>query len=99
MPRPSFSTPSSRVTSPSPSVRPSSRSSTRRTTDKTIDPKKLESDLAEADAKARQEWEESDPQFEDLFVPEERAPEDFDFKFHDPYPETWVDETVEDACF
>ena len=64
-----------------------------------MDPKKLENDLAEADAQAKQEWEESDPHFEKLFVPDQLSPEDFDFRFHDPYPETWVDETVEDACF
>lgn len=64
-----------------------------------MDPKKLENDLAEADAQAKQEWEDSDPHFEKLFVPDQLSHEDFDFRFHDPYPETWVDETVEDACF
>ena len=99
MSRPSSSAPPSHTSSPTPSFRPSSRSSAKRNTDKTIDPKKLENELAEADSKARQEWEEGDPHFEELFVPEELSPEDFDFRFHDPYPITWVDETVEDACF
>ena len=100
MPRPSSSASPSRTSSPSPSLRPSSRASTKRPTDKTTDvSKKVNNDLAEADAKARQKWEKSDPHFEELFVPEELSPEDFDFRFHDPYPETWVDETVEDACF
>lgn len=99
MPRPPSSAPPSRTTSPSPPLRPSSRTSTKRTADKAVDLKKVENDLAEADAKARQEWEESDAHFEKLFVPEELSPEDFDFRFHDPYPVNWVDETVEDACF
>ena len=97
MPRPSSSAPGSRTSSPSPTLRPSSR--TKRTAEKTTDPKKLQQDLAEADAKARVEWEESDPHFEELFVPEELELDDLAFKFHDPYPETWVEETVEDACF
>lgn len=99
MPRPSSSASPSRTSSPSPTLRPSSRTNTKRTADKTADPKKLQQDLAEADAKARVEWEESDPHFEELFVPEELELEDLAFKFHDPYPETWVEETVEDACF
>ncbi|XP_078365691.1 uncharacterized protein LOC144649962 isoform X2 [Oculina patagonica] len=99
MSRPSSSASPSRTSSPSPTLRPSSRSSVKRTTDKIPDPKKLQHDLAAADAKARLEWEESDPHFEDLFVPEEISLEDLDFRFHDPYPETWVEETVEDACF
>jgi len=99
MPRPSSSAPPSRTSSPSPTLRPSSRTKTKRTAEKTADPKKLQQDLAEADAKARVEWEESDPHFEELFVPEELELEDLAFKFHDPYPETWVEETVEDACF
>lgn len=99
MPRPSSSAPPSRTSSPSPTLRPSSRSSTKRTADKAAELKKLQQDLAEADGKAREEWEESDPHFEELFVPEEISPEDLDFRFHDPYPESWVEETVEDACF
>ena len=99
MPRPSSSAPPSRTSSPSPTLRPSSRTNTKRTAERTAGPKKLQQDLAEADAKARVEWEESDPHFEELFVPEELELEDLAFKFHDPYPETWVEETVEDACF
>lgn len=99
MPRPSSSSPPSRTSSPSPSLRPSSRISIKRPTDKNTDHKKLNKDLAEADARAKQQWEESDPLYEKLFVPENLSPEEFDFRFHDPYPETWVDETVEDACF
>lgn len=105
MPRPSSSVPPSRTSSPSPSLRPSSRNSIqtfhsiKRPTDKNTDHKKLNKDLAEADARAKQQWEESDPLYEKLFVPENLSPEEFDFRFHDPYPETWVDETVEDACF
>ena len=99
MPRPSSSAPSSRTPSPSPTLRPSSRTNSKRTAAKTAGPKKLQQDLAEADTKARVEWEESDPHFEELFVPEELELEDLGFKFHDPYPETWVEETVEDACF
>lgn len=99
MPRPSSSAPPSRTSSPCPTLRPSSRTSTKRTTNKTSDPKKLQHDLAAADAEARVAWEESDPHFEELFVPEEISLEDLEFRFHDPYPETWVDETVEDACF
>lgn len=99
MPRPSSSAPPSPTSSPTPSFRPSSRSSAKRNTDKTVDPKKLKKELAEADAKARREWEDGDPHFEELFVPEELFPEDLDFRFHDPYPVAWVDETVEDACF
>ena len=98
MPRPSSSACPSRTSSPSPTLRPSSRANTKRNTEKK-DPKKLQQDLAEADEKARVEWEESDPHFEKLFVPEEIELEDLAFKFHDPYPETWVEETVEDACF
>lgn len=98
---PSSSVPPSRVSSPSPSIRPSSRSSssTKRVTGKTIDPKKLESGLAEIDLQEKQEWQRSDPQFIKLFVPDELSPEDYDFRFHDPYPQTWVDETIEGACF
>lgn len=55
--------------------------------------------MAEADAKAKEQWEESDSEFEQLFVPEELSLDDLEFRFHDPYPETWVEETVEDACF
>lgn len=99
MPRPSSSGPPSRTSSPSPTLRPSSRTNTKRTAERTAHPKKLQQDLAEADAKARVEWEESDPHFEELFVPEELELDDLAFKFHDPYPETWVEETVEDACF
>ena len=99
MPRPSSSAPPSRTSSPSPSLRPSSRTSIKRPTDKNTDHKKLNKDLAEADARAKQQWEDSDPLYEKLFVPENLSPEEFDFRFHDPYPETWVDETVEDACF
>lgn len=79
-------------------MRPSSRTGTKRT-GKGPDPKKLQQQLAEADAKAKEEWEENDPQFEELFVPEELSTEQLGFKFHDPYPETWVEETAEDACF
>ena len=99
MPRPSSSAPPSRTSSPSPSLRPSSRTSIKRPTDKNTDHKKLNKDLAEADARAKQQWEESDPLCEKLFVPENLSPEELDFRFHDPYPQTWVDETVEDACF
>ena len=99
MPRPSSSAPPSRTSSPSPSLRPSSRTSIKRPTDKNTDHKKLNKDLAEADARAKQQWEDSDPLYEKLFVPENLSPEEFDFRFHDPYPQTWVDETVEDACF
>lgn len=52
-----------------------------------------------ADELAKEKWIENDPDFDELFVPEEIEPEDMDFRFHDPYPRTWVDETVEDACF
>ena len=99
MPRPSSSASLSRTSSPSPTLHPSSRTDTKRNPEKNADPKKLQQDLAEADARARVEWEESDPHFEELFVPEELELEDLGFKFHDPYPETWVEETVEDACF
>ena len=61
--------------------------------------KKTKSDLARDDAEAREALETSDPTFEELFVPEELSLEDLEFRFHDPYPETWVDEVVEDACF
>ena len=94
----SFSVPPSRVASPPP-ARPTSRSSTKRTSCKLIDRLKVESDSAEIDAQAKQEWEQSDSQFVKLFVPDRHSPEDFHFRFHDPYPQTWVDETVEDACF
>lgn len=99
MPRPSSSAPPSRTSSPSPSLRPSSRTSLKRPTDKNTDHKRLNKDLAEADARAKQQWEESDPLYEKLFVPENLSAEEFLFRFHDPYPETWVDETIEDACF
>lgn len=99
MPRPSSSAPPSRTSSPSPSLRPSSRTSIKRPTDKNTDHKKLNKDLAEADARAKEQWEDSDPLYEKLFVPENLSLEELDFRFHDPYPQTWVDETVEDACF
>ena len=70
-PRPLSSVPPSRTSSPSPTLRPSSRTGTKRT-GKGPDPKKLQQQLAEADAKAKEEWEENDPQFEELFVREEK---------------------------
>lgn len=85
-------------TSPSPTLRPSSRTRTKRA-GKSADPQKLRQQLAEVDARAKEEWEKNDPQFDELFVPEELAMEDLLFRFHDPYPETWVEETVEDVCF
>ncbi|KAK3726752.1 hypothetical protein QZH41_001540 [Actinostola sp. cb2023] len=58
-----------------------------------------EKKLREADELAKEEWIKNDVEFEELFVPEEIDPDDMDFKFHDPYPRTWVDETVETVCF
>lgn len=94
----SFSVPPSRVASPPP-ARPTSRSSTKRSSCKLIDRLKRERDLAEIDVQAKQEWEQSDSQFIKLFAPDQHSPVDSQFSFHDPYPQTWVDETVEDACF
>lgn len=61
--------------------------------------KEKEKRLQEADDQAKEEWIENDDDFEDLFVPEEIDIENMGFRFHDPYPKNWVDETVEDACF
>lgn len=61
--------------------------------------KEKEKKLQEADEQAKEEWVENDEEFENLFVPEEIDIENMGFRFHDPYPKNWVDETVEDACF
>ncbi|XP_032239252.2 uncharacterized protein LOC116619048 [Nematostella vectensis] len=74
----------------------SAKSTTKSSTD--MD-KKKEKKLQKADEKAKMTWIESDEQFDELFVPETKEAGDLEFRFHDPYPQTWVDEEVEDACF
>lgn len=61
--------------------------------------KQKEKELREADELAKEQWVNNDEDFEELFVPEQIGIETMAFRFHDPYPKTWVDETVEDVCF
>lgn len=71
------------------------------TTSRPADPQKLLEEAASiADARAKAEWEDEDSEFDELFVPKSVYPEDNGkYRYHDPYPENWVDETVESACY
>ena len=72
------------------------------TSTKSVEKQKL---LAEAvslaDTKAKELWQNEDPHFAELFVPHKGrdTADGATYSYHDPYPDTWVDETVEGACY
>ena len=60
---------------------------------------KTEKELSKADATAKVQWIAECSDFEDLFIVEPLGIEDMEFRYHDPFPDNWVDETVEDVIF